>query len=222
MFFGTSCELLYCNACQEQTNIIRGAFSIIYLPIVGFKDLIGSLDDYTEKKTSSRKISCSKCYESDVEELKRSTFCTLPPVLVIQLQRFNVLTNETVKKLDDFFEFPQELDIKSTWCPTHDSQCTLYELTGVVVHSGTPDSRHYLSYASYREPNGSKQWYEFGGSNFLRTVDMSSKVFEKIFFGGKPGKPNAYMLFYKTKLTDEIFPLIEMNGLHKYEGEEDT
>lgn len=128
-------------------------------------------------------------------------------------------------KINDIFEFPEQMDM----APYHvdylkepgDSVSTdLFNLVGVLVHSGTAESGHYYSYIQER-PSGSasgKTWVEF---NDIDVVHFDNSHIPDQCFGGFTESSgyssrylkswNAYMLFYERcdpkSSEDEIQPL---------------
>ena len=114
-------------------------------------------------------------------------------------------------KINEHFEFPEQIDMT----PYHvddlsDSQepssPDLFELVGVLVHSGTAESGHYYSYIKERpptSPNG-KTWVEFNDAD-VTSFDPSNIPDQ--CFGGMSNHTgyanryhkswNAYMLFYE-------------------------
>lgn len=128
-------------------------------------------------------------------------------------------------KINDIFEFPEQIDM----APYHvdylkepgDSVSTdLFNLVGVLVHSGTAESGHYYSYIQER-PSGSasgKTWVEF---NDIDVVHFDNSHIPDQCFGGFTESSgyasrylkswNAYMLFYERcdpkSSEDEIQPL---------------
>lgn len=85
----------------------------------------------------------------------------------------------------------------------------MFELVGVLVHSGTAESGHYYSYIRNRlSPSGSPEWFEFNDSE-VSSFDPST--IPAACYGGSDGitrdamgqtyalsKPySAYMLFYE-------------------------
>lgn len=100
-------------------------------------------------------------YEAQPRMTKKcSLLHTLPPVLMLHLNRFSYSMKYKVKlKLHDFFEFPErfslQLDEKMHNLNTKESY--EYELRGVLVHIGeTAYTGHYVSYV-YNEEN--KSWW---------------------------------------------------------------
>lgn len=99
--------------------------------------------------------------------VKRLCVKKLPPVLAIQLKRFEYdFERVCAIKFNDYFEFPRELDMEPytvsglakiegeiiDW----DSEeavkgtCTKFQLSGIVVHSGQASGGHYYSYILHR------------------------------------------------------------------------
>lgn len=118
----------------------------------------------------------------------------------------------TRSKINDRFEFPHQIDMapyhvnyqKDTGLPyTPD----VFELVGVLVHSGTAESGHYYSYVKERPPNTAdgNSWVEF---NDMDVTNFDPHHIEDQCFGGY-GEAihytnnhflknwNAYMLFYE-------------------------
>lgn len=169
---------------------------------------------------------CEKC-DKKVDALKRVVIKKLPRYLITTLKRFEFDMDQMIRvKVNDFCEFPHELDM------THYTQEYLtkkakggeftlkyhqdyysYELVGVVVHSGTADSGHYYSYIKEQErfeDGKNEQWYEFNDT-MVRDFDKAEIPSE--CYGGveqsmgwgnqRHMKPNsAYIAFYKRKLED--------------------
>lgn len=116
-------------------------------------------------------------------------------------------------KINDYFSFPEKIDMRP-YTVEHlmDSpdECPedVFELVGVLVHSGTAESGHYYSYIKERPSNGTNQpWVEFnddtvtgwdpkhmegacfGGLDLRTGVDTGNVQFDKNY--------SAYMLFYQ-------------------------
>ena len=84
----------------------------------------------------------------------------LPNLLVITLKRFcwNFETmNRT--KINDYFEFPLELELSRYAFPGRKEQNPHYfdyRLCGIIIHSGSAESGHYYSLIKIND-----QWFEF-------------------------------------------------------------
>ncbi|KAN0065630.1 hypothetical protein ACQY0O_000759 [Thecaphora frezii] len=115
------------------------------------KEKLGN-DDYT----------CSAC-GGMASATKQLSLFRLPPVLCIQLKRFEHTSAAT--KIDTRVTFPLVLDVRefSTAVVRGDSarlnpdpEAYLYDLFTVVVHEGSMNTGHYTNFSRWR-----KQWYRF-------------------------------------------------------------
>ena len=141
---------------------------------------------------------------------------------------FDLDTMQRVK-LNDYFEFPSDLDMSkytqeylnkaaksAEFKLKYPADYYNYELVGVVVHNGTADSGHYYSYIKEQERfTENEQWFEFNDI-WVREFDKSDLASE--CFGGEETLNfgnwqktaltkcrNAYIVVYKRKL-DHIPP----------------
>ncbi|CAG8562139.1 7742_t:CDS:10 [Acaulospora morrowiae] len=94
------------------------------------------------------------------EAYKRYLFSSLPPVLVLHLKRFQQTGKWSIsmKKIDDFVEFDEEIDVGNFIVPPGADDIdgskssrkkvfnTKYRLYGVVVHMGSLYNGHYIAY----------------------------------------------------------------------------
>ncbi len=116
-------------------------------------------------------------------------------------------------KINDAFAFPDKIDMRPYTIehlsnPDEDTPEDVFELVGVLVHTGTAESGHYYSYIRERPTEGGAQtWVEFndetvtpwdpasmasscfGGPDYQPQFQSSNAVFEKQY--------SAYMLFYQ-------------------------
>jgi hypothetical protein len=129
---------------------------------------------------------------------------------VINLKRFEFDYNTMLKsKLDNYFEFPFELDMKEYLIENHQEINTKYELTGITIHFGFSDYGHY--YDLIKSPDG--KWYKFN-DNCVNEFDEKEIPHEA--FGEKDceddfikdiedkdsGQNTAYILIYKKQNFD--------------------
>lgn len=137
-----------------------------------------------------------------VSATKRICVKTLPRTLVCHLKRFEFDFDTMEKvKINDYLEFPMEIDMSpytsgaaaGAESTTADSaayeaagEC-MYDLVGVVVHSGTSDMGHYYSFIKDRHDgakgsDGVDDWFEFN-DEAVRPFDVEAMGDE--CFGGE-------------------------------------
>ncbi|KAJ3222174.1 hypothetical protein HK099_002607 [Clydaea vesicula] len=132
----------------------------------------------------------------------------------VHLKRFDYDQDSMRRiKLNDKFEFPEVLDMFPYTAEGVDhsennfitSKRCLYELSGVLIHSGSSESGHYYSYVKDKEYTD--RWIAFNDSN---VSTFNSNLISQKCFGGfeefwdefkkksllKPKIYSAYMLFY--------------------------
>ena len=190
--------------------------------------------DYTWEKTDADSGTVRKhCLPTS----KRSVIKTLPKCLIFHLKRFefNFETMQHVK-VNERFEFPLVLDMfqftieglaaaeagdgsgeedAAEVLRRHTMLGCVYELGGVVVHSGTANSGHYYSFIKERgvfsrtgasdKQNTVTKWFEFNDSA-VREFSVHEELELQTFGGELPNKDpaaprrlrtrNAFMLFY--------------------------
>lgn len=191
-------------------------FSAIQCDIKGKSSLQESLEAYVEGEImgGDNKYKCSTC-DRHVDAVKRACLKDIPDNLIFHLKRFDFnLRSLTRNKINDFFSFPTHIDMRPYTVehladPSKTGPPDMFELVGVLVHSGTAESGHYYSYIRERpSPSGSQDtWIEFnddmvtawdpqlvegscfGGSEIRTAYDGTSQSFDKTY--------SAYMLFYQ-------------------------
>ncbi|KAK1773820.1 hypothetical protein QBC45DRAFT_66178 [Copromyces sp. CBS 386.78] len=190
-------------------------FSAIQCDIKGKTTLQESLQAYVDGEImeGENKYKCSEC-NRHVDAVKRACLKDIPDNLIFHLKRFDFnLRTLQRSKINDFFSFPDKIDMHPYTMehlknPDEDQQEDVFELVGVLVHSGTAESGHYYSYIRER-PSRSEQpvWVEynddsvtsfdpsqlenacFGGTDYRSNSDHNGMHFEKSY--------SAYMLFYE-------------------------
>lgn len=147
-----------------------------------------------------------------MDTVKRLLIKKLPPVLAIQLKRFDYdWERECAIKFNDYFEFPRELDMEpytvagvaklegddvnpenqviqqnepSEPTPPGSSK---YRLVGVLVHSGQASGGHYYSYIIQRNGgDGEKnRWYKFDDGDVTECKMDDEEEMKNQCFGGE-------------------------------------
>lgn len=204
-------------------------FYSISIEIKHKKNLAEALDYYVKGETleGDNKYFCEQ-YNRKIKALKRCLIKKLPNTLIVTLKRFEFDFNSMQKvKVNDYFEFPRSINMKK-WTKdgqneselnNEDDKNYLYELVGVLVHSGTSEAGHYYSYIKDRE-NPIENWYEFNDTHvtLFNIINLGNECFGGEYekdsgiqpfadWDGSKSK-NAYLLFYE-KVNQQITPLIK-------------
>lgn len=167
-----------------------------------------------------RSKGCNRFVLSQLQ-LTRNRACLkdIPDNLIFHLKRFDfdVMTGMR-SKINDRFEFPQIIDMSSYHVdhlkdPKQPVPADMFELVGILVHSGTTESGHYYSYIRERPvPHSqSPSWVEFNDADV--TKFDPANIPDQCFGGPSDASPfspvrfakswNAYMLFYQRVIAME-------------------
>ena len=132
---------------------------------------------------------------------KTITFKSLSSFLIFLLKRFKFnLLLDTEYTLNDYFEFPLELDkSKYTLNYIYDNIKNKYEyyLKSIVIHNGSCRLGHY--YNLIKDPN-SKKWFKFNDTDvtLFKLNNYVEEAFETIKGSDYINENNAYLLFYEN------------------------
>ncbi|KAJ5088051.1 hypothetical protein N7456_011667 [Penicillium angulare] len=196
-------------------------FSAIQCDIKGKASLEESLQAYVEGEImqGDNKYSCTACGRH-VDAVKRACLKDVPDNLIFHLKRFDFdMVTMMRSKINDEFQFPDKIDmtpynVEHLSEPESPVDSDVFELVGVLVHTGTAESGHYYSYTRERPAAGVlPSWVEFNDSDVSR-FDPST-IADQCFGGqgesmqGMGGVHinkvwNAYMLFYQRVSTMEV------------------
>ena len=190
-------------------------FSAIQCDIKGKSSLQESLQAYVDGEImeGDNKYKCSTC-DRHVDAVKRACLKDIPDNLIFHLKRFDFnLRTMQRSKINDYFTFPNKIDMRPYTIdhlsnPAEETSEDVFELVGVLVHSGTAESGHYYSYVRERPTESETQtWVEFnddtvsswdptlmagscfGGPDYQPQFQPNNAVYEKQY--------SAYMLFYQ-------------------------
>lgn len=201
-------------------------FSAVQVEIKGKARLEDSLRAYVEGEVlqGENKYSCTSCGRH-VDAVKRACLKDVPDNLIFNLKRFDydIMTGMRAK-VNDEFQFPDTLDIAPyTLARLSDEQTPeepdYFQLTGVIVHSGTADSGHYYSFIRQRPSSKLVQdsWVQFNDQDV--SVFDPSQMRDNCFGGTSeagfyhlPKFYSAYMLFYQR--TSSIRKVEQQYRLH--------
>ena len=211
-FFGIKVldELRFVECNHKRYN--EFCYYNIQVEIKNCNNLYESLNNYFKEEVmdGDNKINCEECNTKRICH-KHLLLKSLPNTLVICLKRFEFDYETMLKfKLNKYFEFPFELNMKDYMIENHTEKSTEYDLTGIVVHNGVSDFGHY--YDLIKSPDDNK-WYKFNDESVSEFIeeDIANEAYgnkniddddEDVYSDKeKGGKKNAYILFY-TKRTD--------------------
>ena len=223
---GVMSDQKICKPCPHRYSR-QEPCSVISVDVKNHSNLMDSLTEYTkgELLETENAYYCERC-DKKVDTVKRLCVKRLPPILVIQLKRFDYdFERDAAVKFNDYFEFPRELDMEpytvagmakreneAVDCDPEDLEPGIvrtYKLRGMVVHSGQASGGHYYSYIKDGE-----KWYKFDDGD-VTEVNMEddeelknqcwggeymSEVFDhmlkRMSYRRQKRWWNAYMLFY--------------------------
>ncbi|XP_058466292.1 probable ubiquitin carboxyl-terminal hydrolase FAF isoform X2 [Malaya genurostris] len=177
-------------------------FSAFSVDIRNHSSLTDSLEQYVKGEIleGADAYHCDKC-DKKVVTVKRLCVRKLPPVLAIQLKRFEYDYERVCAiKFNDYFEFPRWLDMAPYTVSglakiegevidlddnkPEDSTETRFQLTGIVVHSGQASGGHYFSYILHKSPDGFEKWYKFDDGEVSECKMNEDEEMKAQCFGG--------------------------------------
>lgn len=172
---------------------------ILSLNIHGQRTLQESLAEYVKVDTFNTGA------QNGPQEMKRGMIVDkFPPILHLQLKRFQYdISEDAMVKLDDLFEFPEEIDLSPYLAANADrSEPWTYVIYGVVAHSGGIAGGQY---SAFLRPAKDGQFYKFDDERVTKAT-LKEAIHNN--FGTEDGqpskKPTAYLLIYirKSRLGD--------------------
>src|SRR5579859_7468652 len=130
--------------------------------------------------TKDNKYSCEACGRH-VDAVKQISIKSLPDNLIFHLKRFEYAVDLNRRiKVNDYFQFPRSIDLfpytlghvemlEKGISKYPMETAIVYDLVGVLIHTGTADSGHYYSYIRDPRPQpgvpeAQVQWFEFNDS----------------------------------------------------------
>ncbi|GMF57601.1 unnamed protein product [Phytophthora fragariaefolia] len=213
-------------------------FFALSLEVSKKRHLRDSLELYVQGETleGENAYFCERV-QRKVSATKRVCIKKLPRTLVCHLKRFEFDYDTMEKvKINDYLEFPSELDMfpytSEALAATdganvndrtdgNNNKTLMYDLVGVVVHSGTSDTGHYYSFIKDRHGTENQRWLEFndevvrefdaytlgeecyGGEEVVQKWDAILGTYTPIV---QMKRRSAYMLIYERRLEKESSP----------------
>ena len=139
LFEGTRVSTYDCKVCQK-TQEVREEFTSLDIAVVAEEDLQEMLDDSVAPKEMDSDWKCDFCKEKRIGRVL-AHFAKLPPILMVQLQRFRYdRKTNSMAKLSQFVVIPEVLYLNSETGPQK------YKLSSIIVHLGPSlRSGHFIT-----------------------------------------------------------------------------
>ncbi|ELK07136.1 Putative ubiquitin carboxyl-terminal hydrolase FAF-X [Pteropus alecto] len=209
---GSFADQKICQGCPHRYEC-EESFTTLNVDIRNHQNLLDSLEQYVKGDLleGANAYHCEKCNKK-VDTVKRLLIKKLPPVLAIQLKRFDYdWERECAIKFNDYFEFPRELDMEpytvagvaklegdnvnpesqliqqNEQCENETAGSTKYRLVGVLVHSGQASGGHYYSYIIQRNGGDGERnrWYKFDDGDVTECKMDDDEEMKNQCFGGE-------------------------------------
>ncbi|OHT01279.1 hypothetical protein TRFO_31956 [Tritrichomonas foetus] len=149
-------------------------FYDLSMAVKGCPNLNSSFTKYVEKE----RLDGDNQYDAGEKYGKQDVdmgveFISFPPVLQLHLRRFEYdFEYDRNIKINDRFEFPKEIDLDPYLAKDGDRlKSNIYDLYGVLVHSGTVSYGHYYAFL---RTSTNEQWYEFNDSTVSKVTDYKA------------------------------------------------
>ncbi|XP_012882196.1 PREDICTED: probable ubiquitin carboxyl-terminal hydrolase FAF-X [Dipodomys ordii] len=209
---GSFADQKICQGCPHRYEC-EESFTTLNVDIRNHQNLLDSLEQYVKGDLleGANAYHCEKCNKK-VDTVKRLLIKKLPPVLAIQLKRFDYdWERECAIKFNDYFEFPRELDMEpytvagvaklerdnanpesqliqqNEQSENEKAGSTKYRLVGVLVHSGQASGGHYYSYIIQRNGGDGERnrWYKFDDGDVTECKMDDDEEMKNQCFGGE-------------------------------------
>ena len=194
------------NVAYESSRIED--FWDIQLNVTGNKDLQASFEDYVsvERMDGDNKYFASE--EHQLQDANKGViFQSFPDVLHLQLKRFLYdYYKDMPTKVNDRHEFPEVIDLAPYLSEDADrSESWLYQLHGVLVHSGDLDAGHYYAFL---KPTKDGWFYRYDDEKVTKATKR--EVLEDNYGGEFPPMHNPYL----RNGTSKKVPIMRPNSAY--------
>ena len=197
-------------------------FYTIPLEVKNYKDVESSFQVFLQSETFEGYNAESLGRKIDIQKFAR--IGKAPPILVLQLKRFEYdLQTLNRVKINDRYEFPQEINISELMYRPNNDQTTEqlskydYTLKGVVLHAGTAQGGHYNSLVKINNdwvlfndqdvsilPPDKFEYETFGGRTSSSTTTSNTSLTNDLSFDDYDSYPSAYLLVYQQEDNQEF------------------
>lgn len=143
LFEGVIVNYIKCDNV-DYSSTTEERFLDLMLSVKGVSSLANSFKKYTEEEALVLENQYDTVKYGKQDAVKGVLFRKLPPVLQLQLKRFEFSqTDNTMLKVNDRFEFPICLDLNFCAEQPGDYEYTLFS---ILVHVGSGDKGHYFAF----------------------------------------------------------------------------
>ncbi|KAF9100159.1 hypothetical protein BGX27_000461 [Mortierella sp. AM989] len=235
LFVGKMKSYIKCINVDYESSRVENFYDI-QLNVKGCKTLRDSFADYIAVET----LDGDNKYHAEGHGLQDANkgviFETLPPVLHLQLKRFEYdIERDAMVKINDRHEFPLDIDLADFVADGEEKQKAgpngfKYTLHGVLVHSGDLHGGHYFALL---KPERDGKWFKFDDDRV--TMATMKEVLNENYGGGEPMEnaanmslamrqlnrhkrfTNAYMLVYvRDNAMDEVLKPIAASDIPEH------
>lgn len=189
IFMGMYYTEIACRECGEKSLVFE-PYNILQLPIPddGEIDLETCIKNFTveEELNGKNQYRCESCNKY-VDAIRKTSIWETPEILIIQLKRFkSTYTNTT--KVRSTVKYPMKDLSFEKYYSEYYPRTHVYDLYGVVQHTGSLHGGHYISHTKNFINN---KWYEFNDEDIIHIPD--DKIEKELV------SKDSYILFYKKK-----------------------
>ena len=214
LFMGKMKTYISCINVDFESSRLE-EFWDVQLNVRGNKNIHESFMDYIQVETleGENKYDAGEPYK--LQDAKKGViFESFPPVLHLQLKRFEYdIQRDAMMKVNDRHEFPNEFDFApylSEEARKSITESTVYQLHGVLVHSGDFNAGHYYAFL---KPTANGTFYKFDDDRVTRAT--MKEVMEENYGGEYANAPNGgmgvrqpYMKGLSTKRSMNAYMLV--------------
>lgn len=186
------------TTCKNCSNISRtyDVFETVSLPITEkCSTVYDCMDVFTDHEVleGENMYNCDNCKKTS-NATKHITFWSMPKILIIHFKRFNLVQDgkqSRWQKNDSMIDFPiNNLNLMKykNIEPANMKELELYDLFGVVAHTGGLHGGHYIAHTKH--PIDGK-WSTFNDTGVRPITDPAQIV-----------NNSAYILFYQKKIVE--------------------
>ena len=211
MFVGRMKTYISCIHVDYESSRVED-FWDIQLNVSGNKNLDDSFRDYIQVETMDGENKYFAEGYGLQDARKGVIFESFPQVLHLQLKRFEYDVNrDAMMKVNDRYEFPEFFDAAPYLSKDADrSEPYIYQLHGVLVHSGDFNAGHYYAFL---KPTKDGYFYKFDDDRVTRAT--MKEALEENFGGdytnlpnGNTGYRNPYTRTLSTKRSMSAYMLV--------------